>query len=435
MITPLEWENWQEHNIFSHPLIKKWMFTWELQIKHQPHYALIMLVRGVSNLLMKNRKMIQTNIGKIDPRTALIYFSCSGSGKGLGMNFYQSIFSKTGLNIKSVGAPTPEKLIGSFDENIDAKNKQKGWTIGNAGYRDPVLHGYLELFDDIIFDEAEVFFNGKEYGDKILRTTRMALDPYGSQNNELQSETLKNRDGYKYFCSCNVMFLSYHINNISKQILSNGIFQRPTCFFYRISKEQMEDILTISSIDLSSQLKTKKQELVNDLNELNRFIESNENNITISKEANDYITQNIQKKLKDIYEDDDAGKLMQSFLPRQRENILKVAGALATIKKRTEIIKDDAHESIMLVIELGLGSLEQELIKFGVLAQEQQKWYYDMKRALGTGIRNKEDINNIMAIAWGISKTTVIKRIQKMEMVLKKVDIKGKTNTQFYRLR
>lgn len=434
MITDNEWAIWQEQGLYNNSLIRRWVSTWEMSIKHQKHYALALIIKGVSTLLMKERIMIETKTGELDPRVPIIYFSDSGSGKGMGQSFYQSIFKPVGLQISSLSKPTPEKLIGSFDEQTDKENKKKGYTVRDDKWRDPVLHGYFETEDDVIFDEAEIFFDNKEYGNDILRKSRLALDKYGSPNNFLKSETLKNRGGYTYPCKCNIIYLSYHIEKISKQILSNGIFQRGLCFFYRLGQEQMTDILLNPPTNLNSAIKTQKEKLITDLKKTHDHIKGMEQNIQISNEASNHIQKIMADELKHIYRDDDElGKILQSFLPRLRDSIIKISGALAVIKNKVVIEKIEVEEAQTLVLGVSFPSLSRELVVYGVLAEEQKKWYKDLRRYLGGKWRTKEQINVIMSGVWAVSRPTAINRLKKLSAMF--VFKKGKKNEQYFKLK
>lgn len=434
MITENEWDSWQEQGLFNNSLIRLWMTTWNMGIKQQRHYGLALLIKGISTLLMKNKIMIETKTGTLDPRIPIIYFSDSGSGKGMGADFYQSIFKTTKLNISSIAKPTPEKLIGSFDDVIDKENKKKGYTPQDEKYRDPVIHGFLETEDDIIFDEAETFFDGKEYGNDILRKTRMALDKYGTSNNKLKSETLKNRSGYSYPCSCNVMFLSYHIERVSKQILANGIFQRALCFFYRLSETEMRDILLNPTNNLTHIIEQNKTKLTRHIKEIQKHIEELQENIKLTDKADQKLQETMQQELKYLYsEDEELGKLMQSFLPRIRDTTIKVAVALAIMKKKKIVEEIEIEEAKTLVLGVSFPSLIREVAIFGILAEEQTKWYQDLKRYLGSKWRKKDEINIIMAKVWSVSRPTVISRLKKLLPLF--TQKKGDKHTIYYKIK
>jgi len=434
MITDSNWEMWQEQGLFNNSTIRLWLSTWNMGIKHQRHYGIAMLVRGISCMLMKNKIMIQTKTGQLDPRIPIIYFSDSGSGKGMGQNFYQAIFKNVGLQISSLAKPTPEKLIGSYDDQLDKENRKKGLTSRDEKYRDPVLHGFFETEDDIIFDEAECFFDGKDYGNDVLRKSRMALDKYGSPNNYLKSETLKNRGGYSYPCKCNVIFLSYHVPKISTQIISNGIFQRALCFFYRLGQEQMQDILLNPTNDLQHIIDTNKQRIVAQLKEVETHIQNMTTNLTLSDSADAYIQKIMLNELKEIYkQDDEIGQMIQSFLPRLKDTTIKMAGALAILKKKSIIDKIDIEEAQTITLGVSFPSLVRELFVFGVMADKQRQWYQDLKRNIGTKLKTKDEINSIMGAVWGVSRPTVITRLKQMRSLF--YVKKGKKNGKFYQLK
>lgn len=433
MINESDWEMWQEQGLFNNPLIRLWKSTFGMGIKNQDHYGLILLLRGISCMAMKNKIFLETKTGTIDPRIPLIYFSDSGSGKGMGASFYQRTFSKTGLKIVSLAKPTPEKLIGSFDDAIDKENRKKGYTPSDEKYRDPVIHGYFEIYDDILFDEAEPLFDTKEYGSDILRKCRMALDKYGSPNNYLKSETLKNRSSYTYPCGCNIMFLSYHTDNLSKSIVANGIFQRSVCFFYRLGREEMERILSMSTSNLLPIMEQNEQKVIKELKEIMKFIESLNQHIKISEEAEQRLEKALKHELKVLHEDEDLGKLLQSFLPRIKEITMRIAMTLCLIKKKTTISKMDMEEAVTIILGISFPSIVREVGVYGILAKDHQQWYKDLKYALGNKWRKKEDINDIMAKTWNVSKPTVINRIKKMITLF--VTKKGDKNTNFYKLK
>lgn len=433
MITENEWEMWQEQGLFNNSVIRLWKSTFGMGIKYQIHYGLILFSRGISCLAMKNKIFIQTKTGTIDPRIPLIYFSDSGSGKGMGANFYQRIFSKVGLKILSLSKPTPERLIGSVNDTIDKENRKKGYTPSDEKYRDPIIHGYFETYDDLIFDEAEPLFSANEYGIDILRKCRMALDSYGSPNNRLKSETLKNQLDYSYPCSCNIMFLSYHTDNLSKTIVSNGIFQRSVNFFYRLGQEEMAEILSTPTSNLYPIMQQNEKKLIKELQEISNFIQSLNKHITISEEAEKRLEKAIKHELEELHLDEDLAKLIQSFLPRIKELVIKDAMTYCLAKKKTEISLIDMEEAITLLLGVGLPSLIREIGLYGILAKEQTQWYKDLRYALGTKWRKKEDINDIMIKYWNKSRQTTINRLKKMITLF--VKKKGEKNTQFYKLK
>ncbi|MFC1754488.1 hypothetical protein ACFL96_14025 [Thermoproteota archaeon] len=432
MITDDAWDAWQEQGTFNHEVIQRWMSAWNMKIKHQRHYALLMLMRGVSCLLMKNRRFILTNTTKLDPRIGMIYFSDSGSGKGMGVAQYVGVFREVGLNIESLKKPTPEKLIGSIDSTADTRNRQKGYSPTDEKYLNPIIPGYFEICDDIIFDEAENSFNGQQYGDELLRNVRCALDNYGSPNNMMKSETLKNMVGHTYPCACNVAFLSYHLDNVSKSILKNGIFQRPVSFFYHIGKPEMVDILTSPKQSIIKDIEKARLKTVADLKKVAHFIETMDSDIYISDEAVKLAEKSSLYELGEISKDEDIRSRMQSFLPRVKDNLFRCAAVLAVIKGRKIVNEADVEEAQLIVLTLGYQSMKRELVVYGALAKEQQQWYMDLKKNLHKNRYTKEIVNSIMGKVWGVSRMTAIARLKKMADVFEVV--KGKGNTKLVKL-
>ncbi len=439
MISDYEWKVLNELGMFDVPIIRLWSRTWEMVVKQQRHYSLLMLVRGISCLMMRYNRMIETPTEQLDPRISMIYFSDSGSGKGLGSSFYSEVFGQhgVGLKIRMLRKPTPEKLVGSFNEKINERNIMKSYSSDNEKWRDPIIHGFLETCEDIIFDESHMFFNTQDYGEEILRIARLALDTYQSPNNYMTSETLKNSFDYGYYTKCNVCFLSYHIENISKQILSNGIFQRTNSMFYHLGRKEMEDILTSPSKSILAAVDRNKREIVLMLNTVKEHIQNMSCNIQIMPDAVSYTETELKTMLGDIYKDEDTGKLIQSFLPRLRVNIYKTAATLAMLRKSSHVSVQEIKEAIYIVISLGFKSMERELITFGIVAQEQKQWYTDLRYTLGHDIRSKSDIPTVIAAKWGVSRPTAINRLKKLKDLFIEVNMKekGKPNLHMCKLK
>jgi len=433
MIDDNTWEQWQEDNIFTHKRIHRWMNTWELTIKDQKQYGLALLLRGISCLLMKQRIMITVDGEQIDPRIPLVFFSPSGTGKGMGVGFYMGIFKELDLKITTLAKPTPEKLIGSFNDNIHNENKKRGLKIGDEKYRSPIIHGYFELYDDIIFDEAEPFFSKTEYGEDVLRKCRMVLDTYGSPNNLLKSETLKNQTGYEYHSKANIMFSSYHIESISKQILHNGIFQRCLCLFFHSSIDGIDNLIGRKTATPET-VEQNKKTLVTELKKVKKFVDNLEQNIIINNEAMDYLVKNLQDKVKQLFEyGEDIGKTMQTFMPRLKILIIKIATSLAVIKEKKIIGIVEMEEAVTFGMSIGFESLKREIFVYGILGKQQAQFYKDLKMNLGSSWRKKEEINQIMSVVWSVHRGITIQRLKELKGLF--IVKGGDKNTQFYKLR
>jgi hypothetical protein len=422
-ISPLDLQLWREHHgYFNNSTIRLWQDVFETNIKYQTHYCFALLLRGVSCMAMKNLKFIVNGNEKLDPRIALNYFSDASSGKGMGKDFYAEIFGKptpvknygVGLNITNLSKPTIEKLAGSINDQIQAENRKKQRSPGSANYVDPIIHGYLETADDIILDEAELFYDGKEYGTNILRLCRMALDNYGSANNYIRAgETLKNVSESGYYCKSNVMFLSYHLDDISDTIIKNGIFQRVVTFFYHLDQQKIKEISTLNVRSTNANYIEKRNKLIQQLKEIGQYIEQMQGDITITEHARDQLNEQLEGIMKALFADGDVSKYLQSFIPRLKNLFLKVAGCLALIKKKQQITELEIDEAILLVNGVAFESLKRELIQFGKLPQDTKKQYFQLKKALGTTSYSKEEILARMQVVWGQSRNPTHAKLRK----------------------
>lgn len=446
LITNKQWKEWIEiDELFNSITLQRWMFLWEDKILHQPHYALVMFLRGMSTLLMKHKISILLPDGRlIDPRVPLIYFSPSGSGKGMGAEFYNDIFGDSlGLNITVLKRPTVERLIGSVDSSIIKENRKKGT---NKDYHIP---GYLELYDDIIFDEAQTLFGKGLYGEEMLRVSRMAMDNYGSKTNKMRSETLKNyvigeEESEGYSCACNFCFLSTHIKDINEQLLSNGIFQRAICFFYDMTRPQMNDIIAHSITSKGSE--SRKKKLVKELKGINTFIETqfkpdDQPTIPIKIKSREVkiISDILLNKLNLVYEGSedvapnyDLAQLLRCFFPRLKLNFIKLAVGIAISKKKVTIEESDVIDASM-IIDLTLNSIEN-LFKSTYLEQKEKDYYFDTKKMLGNKFLPKEEINTRMASYWKCARSTSISRLKNLKKRGLLKFVKQIKKTQFWKV-
>lgn len=417
MVKIFDLRDYEEEWLFENVLLKTYFATWKNKILYQDLYGIFTLLRGISIIAMKSNIMIQTKSDRFDPRIPLIYFSDSGSGKGMGNDFYSEVFGENGvgLKIRTLKEPTNEVLIGSIDSSIDSTNKKKSLKEGDAKYVDPIIRGYLELYDDIVFEESEKLFNTQE-GEKKLKTARVALDKYGSQTNLLSSETLKNNMGHRYYCKCNVMILTYHVQGIAKCIIENGIFQRNICLFNRLTRYDIKDIIRGKMKGRICDIERGINIIKAELKKLNDYINSNydEGYITVTEDAENYANDYCDQKLDYYYmKGEDIGEAIKSFFPRLVVLLNKVACSFSLIKRKQIVGIQEMKESC-IVVDIAFESMVEQLIINGLFGEEKKKIYHDCKKVLGTRYRSKSLAYDTMATYWNVCNKTVRSRIKKI---------------------
>lgn len=434
MISKKEFEHFQnEEDLFTNQILSLYVDTFSMTIKNQIQYALLTCLMGVNLMATRNNLQIQTQKGGSnteDARIPIIYFSDSGTGKGMGINFFFDIFGDrgVGLRIISPSQPTPEKLVGSFDEEQHKRNLRAGVNEDSPEeekikkkYLNPVIPGYLESYDLVIMDECEPYFRDKD--GKILRMVRRALDTYGSMNNYLQSETLKNRVNYGYFCKCNIVMLSYYITGIEEKIVTNGIFQRTVCYLSKYTEKEKEGFLKFNNINIDEHMQRKRQ-LITELQKIEKYINSLTAPITMLAEAEQEICRFITMKFQQEHErNDEVGNLVDSFLVRMFPLITKLSCAFALLDVRNVITIRDVRQATELASD-AFNSVKVVIVEKEIMTKRLQKYSDDVKRNIGKSVMSKGDVETIMSTVWGITPRAVRKRLKKIQHIFRDVEDK-----------
>lgn len=441
-------------------LLKDWADVWDSQIKSQTLFSIAYLLHGISTLAIKeNLFMRRINGETIDPRLPMIFVSPSGTGKGIGSSFYEEIFGdeKIGLKIRSLSKPTLQKLTGSFNTSIEEMNRKKGLEPGNPKYKDPIIRGYFEILDDIIFDEAEYMFNNSPDAYDRLRILRRVIDKYGSQNNLISSETLKNESGHQYYCKCNFSILTYDLDGFSDLYMKNGIFQRCLSFQNDIDEEDFQRLIlsTNEPNNLGDIFEERKKGLIAQILKTKNFIKSLNDKgktfIEISEDAKKIVNYDMKDRisryrntiLKDeddnvtVVVDEDQSKALRSFLPRYYVLISKIAMSIALMNEK-EIIDEQVMNEALIIGSSVFESTIYYLIYNNYL---NNKLSEDLKLVINKFPRNKivsttqiiEFISKIKNVSQRSAWNTFLK-IRNVAFVQTNKGKEGKNNQKYYKL-
>jgi len=357
MIEKEDMEMYQSYGIFTNPILNKYMRYYNKQILNQHHMSILSFFQMCGCIAMFNNIMIRFGREKFDLRLPMIWFSDSSSGKGMTIGIQNEFLKELNINCQNVKNPSPERLVGSFNETIQKRNLEKNIKKDNPKYVSPEIPGLLKNNFLLFFDEVDWLFEEKNLKSQlILRTLRFASDKYASEGNWISAETLKSaieKSNTGFFSPSTFTLTSYPLKKASEQLSNNGIFQRCITVFIRQTNEQIEEALKyIIPPDVVVTLDNLKLDITNKLKELKqKNIKMSIKNIDDFNEFIKLFIRRMRMMLKDAGIEN---KKLRSFFMRGRNNAIKIAGINAFISKRDYIIKED----LLTGLELTLQSLE-----------------------------------------------------------------------------
>jgi hypothetical protein len=359
----LNLRNEENELIVTSKLFHKYYSYYNSKIKYQNQMATLSFYLILGCIAMKKGIFLNKTNEKLDLRTSIIWFSPSGTGKGMTLDLVHKILTQLNIQNTPISEPTPEAMVGSFDDITHERNIIKGYDITNPKYKNPKIEGYFEKNYFISLDEAQWLFDGNKSSEKILKYLRKVGDTYGSTSNLITSDTLKSitQNGLKYHSYSSFITACYLLDSLKLIILKNGIFQRVSTVFSLLDTNQIVDIIKNDNVLNEERQKKIAQQFIELVELFKLKLNSNVKEVRIiDTEVNKFFVEIFERFIRKI--DDEIlinQQEIRDFFIRSKNIILKYAGLNAFLNEREIINKDD----IIMAVEIVFNNLET-IIKF-----------------------------------------------------------------------
>lgn len=343
-------------------LMDLWREKWDMRIVHQEVPRDLYFLSFVSQLF--NEITIYKGVNE-DIRLHVCLIMPSGTGKSDGNDILSEVCKLANLSTHYLDRYSDAILTGSIDQKKNEANLKKGYKPGDAAYQDPIQRSVLELYNFIIYDEAENILKTTPATEGAQRHLQKAMNRRGSAANRLTNSLVGN--SIECYPNCNIIMTSYYMSQFKDTLLERGLLQRMVVYISPENEEQRSDIINCiidsvpTFVDDISEAEEKKAELerinkeINDkilveidaLKEFHRDTKS----IYIKAEAAPVI-KDIIIQLREILPMEHSQRpIWNSMISRLSVNILKMSALFAIVGYRKYITEQDVRQAADILIK------------------------------------------------------------------------------------
>ena len=390
MVNYLDLTNAEHQPIMIAPLFRKYYNYFNSIIIHQEHVGTLSFFQILGCIAQTKGIKLKMKSEDYDLRTSMIWFSPSGTGKGLTINLIHEFLDRIGIKNKNIkNQVTSQALVGSFDDSTHERNMLKGYSPENPKWRNPKITGIMEENLYVSFDEVQWMFETTK-GDDCLTILRMVADNYGTKSNLISSDTLKAivQQGLEYHSPVTFLTSSYFVPKVKSIITQNGIFQRVATHFSNLTQEQLDEIIEFNNLYDEKERKgldRRKGEIIELLKQkLNSPITEIRYN---SKEVAKFFNEHYKQYLSSLRDKHSISQEeLKDYFVRGRNMVLKYAGLNAFLHDRSEITEEDIILGVQIVytnldtiyqyiLTNAINEKEETIIKIIRLIINPNKWY------------------------------------------------------------
>ena len=319
--------------------VDAWVDTFTTDYSYNnPTYARAVLHVIMGRILL-NQRIIKRG-SETAPRISMFYLQGPSSGKSSAYPMIYEVMNELGIEIMSPDELSDAALIGTIEQEVDEE--------GNTTWTDS--EGILADTEVFHFDEASILINPKKYQQNMMTYLQKALNPIGSEQNKITKQ-LAHGNEITVRPNCSLLLTSYMPEGIEDTVLNTGFLQRMIVVPRELTIEDRLDQVQQDIQALGQDAKeTSLEMLVSELKMIKRHYETRREfdwspaRPVIFKYAEDMFNT-VRETPREVR------KVLESFVPRQIEQLYRLSMHYCCIRRDTTIKPEDVRHGARLVLK------------------------------------------------------------------------------------
>lgn len=395
--------------------VDSWVHTFTTDYSYKnPTYGRAVLHVILGRILV-NQRIVKRG-SEVAPRVSMFYLQGASSGKSSAYPMIYDVMSELGIDIMSPDELSDAALIGTIEQEVDEE--------GNEQFVDS--EGILSDTEVFHFDEASVLINPKKYQQNMMTYLQKALNPIGSEQNKITKQ-LAHGEEITVRPTCSLLLTSYMPEGIEDTILNTGFLQRMIVVPRELTIDDRISQVTQDVDALGEDAnETDLEDLILELKRVKKFY-SERREFDWSKAKP--VIKKYAKQMFDTVRDTPRGvrKVLESFVPRQIEQMYRLAMHYCCLRRDTTVSPRDVREGAKLILKsfhMVVNWLEEnpEMDTNGGNRDKAKKRYKGLLRVVNSRESNREDgfygVNEIidsLKKQWNLSESSCYNWINKLE--------------------
>jgi hypothetical protein len=251
------------------------------------------------------------------------------------------VLDQLDVSVMSPDELSDAALVGTVERVIDED--------GNETWEDQ--EGILAETELFHFDEASVLINPKKYQKNIMTYLQKALNPIGSEQNKI-TKSLAHGDEITIRPDCSLLLTSYMPEQIVDTVLNTGFLQRMLVIPRELTVEdrwsQIEQDIEALGVE---QDRSSLDDLIEELKLIKRHYSGTqyEYDWSYAKPAINKWSKMMVDTARDTPRE--VRKILMSFVPRQVEQMYRLALHYCCMRRETTILPRDVKKAAQLVLK------------------------------------------------------------------------------------
>jgi len=410
--------------------VEEWehVFTTDYSYRN-PTYGRAVLHVIIGRILV-NQRIVKRG-SRVAPRISLFYLQGASSGKSSAYPMIYDVMSELGIEIMSPDELSDAALVGTIEQETDDQ--------GNTEFVDS--EGILSNTEVFHFDEASVLINPKKYQKNMMTYLQKALNPIGSEQNKITKQ-LAHGNEITVRPTCSLLLTSYMPEGIEDTVLNTGFLQRMIVVPRELTIEDRmaqveEDINALGEEAQESNL----EDLIMELKRIKKFYkERKEFDWSRAKPVVQKYGNQMFETIRDTPRE--VRKVLESFVPRQIEQMYRLAMHYCCMRRDTVVSPGDVREGAKLVLKsfnMVVNWLEEnpEMEQNDSNRTDPRKRYKGLLNVVNARDGDYHGVNTIiedLARTWSLSESSCYKWINRFEDK-NWVKVKRKNGAKFIKVR
>lgn len=275
------------------------------------------------------------------PRISLFYLQGASSGKSSAYPMIYEVLEELNIEVMSPDELSDAALIGTVERTVDDE--------GNEVWEDQ--EGVLAETELFHFDEASVLINPKKYQKNIMTYLQKALNPIGSEQNAI-TKKLAHGDEITIRPNCSLLLTSYMPEKIVDTVLNTGFLQRMIVVPRELTVDDRMSQIEQDIDALGEQKNTADlADLIEELKLIKRHYTGTDYEFEWRRAKP--AVKKWAREMIDTARDTprEVRKVLMSFVPRQIEQLYRLALHYCCMRRDTTIKPKDVKYAAQLVLK------------------------------------------------------------------------------------
>lgn len=326
---------------FDNPdeFVNQWVNTFVRDYSYENELYAQGVLHVVLGRVLLNQRIVKRG-STTSPRVSLFYLQGPSSGKSSALSMVHEVLDALGIEMKSPDEMSDAALIGTI-ESVDD---------GEGGTEYEVREGALAEAEVMHYDEASVLIEPKSYQENTMTYLQKALNPLGSQSNEITKE-LAHGDEITVRPNCSLLLTSYMPDGLEDTVLNTGFLQRMITIPRDLTIEDRmaqtrQDIKALGQDANTGELK----ELIDELKRIRNTYQE-----PVNFEWTDAAKRVLLKYQEDMYNEIQdtpiqVRRILEGFVPRMMEQLYRLALHYTAMRRSNKITPDDVNGGRPLIM-------------------------------------------------------------------------------------